>query len=215
MRRINRLLLVLCALLGPVNAAPAAPRIEVEALFPEAAVVKVDGQRKMLRVGEAFRGVTLLAAGSASATLEVAGQQQVHGLTRSVGSSYQAPEKQVVKIPRDARMQYQTTALINGRSMPVLVDTGANVLAMNTLHARALGVPVEEGQPSMVETASGRVKARIVNLQSVSVGGIRVDNVRASVVEGEFPATILLGMTYLQHVDIEENNGVLSLSRAW
>ena len=138
MRRINRLLLVLCALLGPVNAAPAAPRIEVEALFPEAAVVKVDGQRKMLRLGEAFRGVTLLAAGSASATLEVAGQQQVHGLTRSVGSSYQAPEKQVVKIPRDARMQYQTTALINGRSMPVLVDTGANVLAMNTLCVRLI-----------------------------------------------------------------------------
>lgn len=215
MRRINRLLLVLCAILGPVSAALAAPRIEVEALFPQAAVVKVDGQRKMLRVGEAFRGVTLLAAGSASATLEVAGQQQVHGLTRSVGSSYQAPQKQVVKIPRDARMQYQTTALINGRSMPVLVDTGANVLAMSSVHARALGVPAEEGQPSVVETASGRVKARIVNLQSVSVGGIRVDNVRASVVEGEFPATILLGMTYLQHVDIEENNGVLSLSRVW
>lgn len=215
MRRINRLLLVLCAVLGPVSAALAAPRIEVEALFPEAAVVKVDGQRKMLRVGDAFRGVTLVAAGSASATLEVAGQQQVHGLTRSVGSSYQAPEKQVVKIPRDARLQYQTTAQINGRSMPVLVDTGANVLAMNTGHALALGVSAEEGQPSVVETASGRVKARIVNLRSVSVGGIRVDNVRASVVEGEFPATILLGMTYLQHVDIEENNGVLSLSRAW
>ena len=64
--------------------AMAAPRIEVEALFPEAAVVKVDGQRKMLRVGDAFQGVTLLAAGSASATLEVNGQQQVHGLTRSV-----------------------------------------------------------------------------------------------------------------------------------
>ena len=215
MRRMKTLLMVLCAVLGPVSTALAAPRIEVEALFPEAAVVKVDGQRRMLRVGDAFQGVTLLAAGSASATLEVNGQQQVHGLTRSVRSTYEAPEKQVVKIPRDARLQYQTTALINGRSMPVLVDTGANVLAMNTSHARLLGVPAGEGQPSVVETASGRVKARIVNLQSVSVGGIRVDNVRASVVEGEFPATILLGMTYLQHVEIEENNGVLSLSRAW
>ena len=212
---MNALLLMLCAWLGAVSVAQAAPRIEVEALFPEAAVVKVDGQRKMLRVGDDFQGVTLLASGSASVTLEVDGQQQVHGLTRSIGSSYQAPQKQVVKIPRDARMQYQTTALINGRSMPVLVDTGANVLAMSSVHARALGVPAEEGQPSVVETASGRVKARIVNLQSVSVGGIRVDNVRASVVEGEFPATILLGMTYLQHVDIEENNGVLSLSRVW
>jgi aspartyl protease family protein len=39
--------------------------------------------------------------------------------------------------------------------------------------------------------------------------------VRASVVEGNFPGTILLGMTYLQHVEIQESNGVLSLSKAW
>ena len=66
-----------------------------------------------------------------------------------------------------------------------------------------------------METASGSVPARLVNLQSVDVGGIRVDNVEATVVEGEFPSTILLGMTYLRHVRMQETGGVLSLSRAW
>ena len=56
---------------------------------------------------------------------------------------------------------------------------------------------------------------KAVTLRSVSVGGIRVENVQATVLEGDFPSTILLGMTYLQHVDMEENNGVLSLSRDW
>ena len=50
-------------------------------------------------------------------------------------------------------------------------------------------------------------------LDSVDVGGIRVDGVRASVIEGEHPRAILLGMTYLKHVEMREKNGVLQLSR--
>jgi aspartyl protease family protein len=108
-----------------------------------------------------------------------------------------------------------TTAQINGRSVEVLVDTGANVVAMNTDHARKLGVDLKSGKPASVETAGGVVKARFVVLRSVNLGGIKVNNVQASVIEGEFPGTILLGMTYLQHVDIQEENGVLSLTRNW
>ena len=66
-----------------------------------------------------------------------------------------------------------------------------------------------------VETASGKVNAWHVTLQSVSVGGISVDNVEATVVEGDYPSKILLGMTFLRHVKMEETDGVLSLSRAW
>jgi aspartyl protease family protein len=35
------------------------------------------------------------------------------------------------------------------------------------------------------------------------------------VVEGDFPSMVLLGMTYLRHVKMEETGGVLSLSRTW
>ena len=66
-----------------------------------------------------------------------------------------------------------------------------------------------------VETASGQVSAWIIILPSVSVGGIRVESVQASVVEGDFPATVLLGMTFLRHVKLQEDSGVLSLSRDW
>ena len=57
--------------------------------------------------------------------------------------------------------------------------------------------------------------AWLITLRSVSVGGIRVDNVQATVVEGSFPTTVLLGMSYLKHVEMKENNGVLSLSRSF
>lgn len=191
------------------------PRIQVEALFTDTAVLQIDGQRKTLKVGQSYGGVTLVAAYSRTATLEVNGKQMVVGISRYIGSSYQEPKEQVVTIQRDAMLQYQTTAHINGRKVQVLVDTGANVVAMSSVHARSLGIDYSNGIPSKVETASGLINAHVVTLRSVSVGGIKVDGVRASVVQGEFPATILLGMTYLQHVKIQENNGILSLSRAW
>ena len=54
--------------------------------------------------------------------------------------------------------------------------------------------------------------ARRVNLDVVDVGGIRINNVAATVIDGEFPVTILLGMSFLQHVTINDSNGVLTLT---
>jgi aspartyl protease family protein len=73
---------------------------------------------------------------------------------------------------------------------------------------------LEDGTPSQVETASGVIDAHSVTLQSVNVGGLQVDNVPATVVEGTYPATILLGMSYLRHVKIQEHDGMLSLSKS-
>ena len=213
---MSRLLkLALAALLYQAAVLAAAPTVEVEALFTDAAVLKIDGERKTLRAGESWKGVTLISAYSRTATLEVDGRQQVVGLSRRIGSNYQEPESREVTITRNAKLQYATSAIINGKRIPVLVDTGANIVAMSLTHAAQLGLDHEAGQPGMVETAGGRVKAWVVTLRYVDVGGIRVDNVKATVVDGEYPLTVLLGMTYLQHVEFRENNGVLSLSRSW
>jgi aspartyl protease family protein len=212
---MKQIVIAFCLLLGASLASAASPAIEVEALFTDAAVITVDGQRKMIRVGDTFQGVTLLAAYSRTATLVYEGEEMVLGISRRIGANYQEPVEDKVTIQRNELLQYMTTAQINGRSVEVLVDTGANVVAMNTDHARKLGVDLKSGKPASVETAGGVVKARFVVLRSVNLGGIKVNNVQASVIDGEFPGTILLGMTYLQHVDIQEENGVLSLTRNW
>lgn len=187
--------------------------VVVEGLLPGAAVLQVDGQRKMLRVGQSFNGVTLLASGAASATLDVDGQRLELGLSRRVGTSYAEPAQQSVAIPRDQMMRYITTAEINGRQTQVLVDTGASSIAMSEVHAAALGVDHANGIPVRTITASGEASARLVTLQSVSVGGIRVSGVQAAIVEGSYPQMVLLGMSYLQHVKMQDVNGVLTLSR--
>ena len=201
--------------LFPLGSLSAAPSIEVEALMTDAAVLKIDGERKMLKAGQSYKGVTLVSAYSRTATLEVDGKQHVVGLSRRIGADFQEPKEQVVNIRRDERLQYNTSILINGRTMPALVDTGANLVALSSKHAQALSIDYKTGFQSQVETASGMVGAWLITLRSVSVGGIRVQNVQATVVDGNFPSTILLGMSYLKHVEMKENNGVLSLSRSW
>ena len=213
MHYLTRPLAVLIALLFcPVLWAQTSS-VEVQGLFTGAAVLKVDGQSKMIRVGQSLGDVTLIEATSKSATIEINGQRSVLGMSQRISSNYQVPETREVHIQRDDRLQYNTNASINGRSMRVLVDTGANIVAMNTAHARAIGLDPRVGERSRVETASGVVEAMVVTLRSVDIGGIRVENVRATVLAGAHPATILLGMSYLRHVDMHENGGVLSLSK--
>lgn len=202
-------LLVVCA-----NASAQSPVVELEALLGNTAVVMIDGQRKTLRVGESFAGVTLVSAQATAATLQINGRTQTVGLSQRVGTNFTQPQERVVTIARDTMMQYQTNATINGRSVLVLVDTGASIVAISSEQARAMDIDYSVGEPTKVETASGVADAYPVTLQSVSVGGIQVDNVPAMVVKGAYPDRILLGMTYLRHVKLQENNGILSLSRS-
>ncbi len=187
--------------------------VEVEALLGSTAVLQISGQRQTLKVGQSSDGVTLVAVEPASVTVDINGQTQTLGLTRRVGTAFHQLEEKVVTIARDAAMRYQTTATINGRNALVLVDTGANAVAISSNQAKAMGIDYTDGTPTTVETASGLTTAHAVNLQSVVIGEIAVDNVPAMIVDGAYPATILLGMSYLKHVKLREDNGILSLSR--
>ncbi|MFT4520905.1 MAG: aspartyl protease family protein [Halioglobus sp.] len=211
--RIVSGLLALAGAMAVSIAFAGGPHVQIEALFTDTAVLKIDGERKMLRVGQTHHGVTLVSAEAESATIQVGGKKQVLGLSRHIGSDYEEPKEQVVTIPKDAQQQYQTSAMIDGVQVLVLVDTGANVVAMSSSRADKLGVSYKGGTRTAVETASGVAPAYSVTLSSVNVGGIQVNNVPALVVKGDYPRTVLLGMSFLRHVKLEEHRGVLSLSR--
>jgi len=202
-----------CLLLVALPATAQQATVEVEALLGSTAVLLINGQRQTLKTGQSADGVTLVATARITATVEIDGRTQTLGLTRRVGTAYQQPEEKVVTIARDAAMRYQTTATINGRSTLVLVDTGANTVAISSNQAKVMGIDYSDGTPTTVETASGLTAAHAITLQSVMVGEIAVDNVPAMIVDGAYPATILLGMSYLRHVKLQEHNGILSLSR--
>ena len=195
--------------------AQAQPQIQVNGLFKGGAIVTIDGRQKMLRVGQQYGGVKILEATTSYVLVEQDGQQYKLGLNRQIRGGSAGPEVPEVQISRDMRNRYITFATINGRRTEVLVDTGATIVAMSSRDAKRLSVPYLRGQKSQVVTASGVADSYSVVLSEVSVGGITVSGVQASVVEGDFPTTVLLGMSYLSQVDMQESNGVMTLRRKY
>ncbi len=203
---MKRCLALLCLL-----AQSALADVQVNALFEGSAYLTVNGQQKLLRQGQSFQGVTLLQANTERALVEIGGQQQWLDLSSRINASYRANTTREVVLHRDSQLKYMTQVSINGRSIAALVDTGANLMALSSRHATRLGIDFKKGERAAVSTASGIVPSYRVTLRSVSVGGIVANNVPAVVIEGDFPQEVLLGMSYLTHVDMQERDNILTL----
>ncbi|MCG8909145.1 MULTISPECIES: TIGR02281 family clan AA aspartic protease [unclassified Pseudomonas] len=207
-----RLSALICLSLCSV-AAVAAPQIRVVGLFPGAAVLNIDGQRKLVKVGQTGpEGVQVVSADSHKAVLRVGGVEQTYELSREYsGAGYAAPSARTeMGIARGTGGHYWVAGTINNQNAQFLVDTGATSVAMNEGQARRLGIDYRaSGTPMMASTASGTAKGWRVTLNSVKLGGVEVLGVEAVVLEGDFPTDILLGMSYLNRVGWREDQGMM------
>ncbi len=94
----------------------------------------------------------------------------------------------------------------------MLLDTGATSIAMSSVEAKRLGIQYWlSGEKIMVNTASGMARAYAITLNRVQVGSIGINNVSATVVEGSNPQDILLGMSFLNRVDMTNSGNVMVL----
>ena len=116
-------------------------------------------------------------------------------------STTAAGEKEVV-LTRGSTGHFFTDATVNDHGpVEFIVDTGASIVALSVPDAKALGVEVDPSQFMVVgEGAGGPVRGQEVTLASVDVGGIKVEHVKAVVLEGSNMS--LLGQTFLTHVDM-------------
>lgn len=181
-------------------------------LMKNMAILEVQGEKVILKSGQTKSGVQLLSANSKEAVIIYNGQQQVLGLGTSLASEYSAPIVKSVRISRGLRGQYYTSVKVNGRSVKMLVDTGASSVAMSSKTAKSLGINYRDGRKVRSETASGVVPSYSFKLDSVQIGGIKRYGVRASVIEGSHPTEPLLGMSFLNSLKISEEEGMMVLS---
>lgn len=212
MRRLELFAASLLLALAPL--AQAETQVQVVGLFPDAAVLLVDGQRKLVRAGQTGPGgVKVISADSKGALLEVDGVQRSYGLSREynqAGSS--GPQKTQVSISKGVGNHYWIAGSIEGHPVQFLVDTGATSVAMNEGQARRLGIDYRvQGRPMVASTAGGNVRGWRIKLNSVKVGALEVLGVESVVLEGDSPTEVLLGMSFLSRVRWREDNGVLQL----
>ncbi|HZX17184.1 MAG TPA: TIGR02281 family clan AA aspartic protease [Pseudomonas sp.] len=206
-----------CFILGQLLLAAscvwAAPQVRVVGLFPGAAVLNVDGQRKLVKVGQVGPGgVVVVSADSRGAVLRVDGVERSYSLSREYSEGFAEAQKKQLSVAKGIGGHYWVAGSINGQSIQFLVDTGATSVALNDEHARRLGIDYRVvGAPLQVNTASGTARGWRVTLDRVKIGELEVLGVEAVVLEGGSPTEALLGMSFLSRVGWKVEQDVLVL----
>jgi len=191
---------------------------KVIALFKNAVMIEHDNKQKMIRSGQIYKQVKLLSADSHSANFLINGQPISLGLHESkIGNrlANDAPlQKKFVRIPRDNSGMYRTAGFINGVPVNFLVDTGASQVAMNEVTARRVGLQYKlYGQKTGVSTAAGKSTAWFLKLKKVNIGGVELKQVDALVVKGVGPDEVLLGMSFLRQLKMQDDGELLKLTK--
>jgi aspartyl protease family protein len=102
-----------------------------------------------------------------------------------------------VSVRKGADGHFWADGEVNGEPVRFLVDTGSTDVALTPADAQRLGFdPRDLRYGQRVTTAAGSSRAALVTLSSVAVGGARLPEVKALVVESGLD-TSLLGMSYL------------------
>jgi aspartyl protease family protein len=208
--------LCLCWLLQS-GALCAGPDVQVLGLFNGKAVLKIAGKQRTMSAGETSpEGIRLIAADSEAALLEIDGVQGRYPLGSHIETGFQRPDMPEVNVYADTNGMFMTVGNINGLPVTFLVDTGATDIAMNSHEAARLGIDYRViGRVGQVVTASGVVPAWSVNLDTVGIGDIKIRNVAGIVMEGALPAQVLLGMTFLERVEMRRDGHVLHMRRKY
>lgn len=114
-----------------------------------------------------------------------------------------------VVLKRNRAGHYVTDGFINGVEVTFLLDTGATGVALSSEVARATGaVP---GKAIMTRTANGNAKGYRTTLKTVTVGNIEQRHVPATISPGLATREVLLGMSFLKHLELTQRGNTLTL----
>jgi aspartyl protease family protein len=155
----------------------------VVAVEKERATVEIDGKRRVLVLGQHYRG--------AAAT----------------------SDRQSVTLTADTRGHFFAEASVNDVPMRFVVDTGASVVVLSAADASRLGVDWRQGPRRVMHTANGATAGYLVKLDKVKVGGIELTNVDGVVLEQGLGAIGLLGMSFLNRVEMQRDGQTMTLIR--
>ena len=170
----------------------------------------VNGQNvRLLQIGETSpEGVKLADIQNGVAVLVVDGRT----MNMRIG---QSTVTQAV-LTADTRGHFVTIARINGVAVQAMIDTGATLISLNVADAQRMGIDYLRGKPGITQTANGPVSIYVVNLAHVQIGDIGFSNLAGAVaVSASAQQTpVLIGMSFLRHVEMRRSGNTMTLSRA-
>jgi len=200
------------------GAPAAAQSVALTGTMGDRALLVIDGAApQVVASGETRQGVTLISSGGQTAVVEIRGQRQslrVGESPVSVAAQNGSGGGRRVVLHAGSGGHFYGTAMLNGMTVPFMVDTGASDVVLGAAQAEQIGLSFRSGQRQMVVTANGLVPAYRVPLDSVRVGEVEIFNVEASVVPAGMPA-VLLGNSFLSRFQMKQENDQLLLEKRY
>lgn len=218
MMGMKKILFIAC--LSFVMQAYADTRVNIVGLFSNKALVMINGSGPhILKAGQTKSGVKLLSSNSSSATLIIEGKRQVLSMGQAVaiGSGLSSTDgvNSPVSLYADKAGHFFGNATINGATLKYVIDTGATNVTMNSRDAKAARIDYANGRQVNMSTANGVITARNVTLNTLKIGTIVLNNIEVTIVEGDSPPFVLLGMSAQNKLNIKRENSIMTLTKKY
>ncbi len=114
-----------------------------------------------------------------------------------------------VRLQQNRYGHYVANGKINQTPVTFLLDTGATLISIPEPIARQL--KLEKGFPMQSRTANGSITVYDTRLDSVSLGAIELHDVRATINPYMNGNEILLGMSFMKHLEMTQKGKELIL----
>ena len=121
----------------------------------------------------------------------------------------QDDKQNIVTLKRNRYGHYVTRGKINNQPVTLLLDTGASDISIPDKIARKL--KLKYGREQRYQTANGVITGNLTTLNKVSIGNIKLHNVRASINPKMKNDEILLGMSFLKFIEFTQRGDTLIL----
>lgn len=128
---------------------------------------------------------------------------------RSLETQTLADGTREVVLQRNRAHHYVASGEINNKAVEFMLDTGASDISVPGAVAERLNL--ERGRPVRYQTANGTVTGYRTVLQRVSLGEIVLHDVRASINPHMEGNGVLLGMSFLRHLEFTQRGDTLTL----
>jgi aspartyl protease family protein len=112
-------------------------------------------------------------------------------------------------LKRNRRGHYVAPGVIDGVPVVFLLDTGATYVAIPEVIADEVGA--KRGVMATSLTANGVVKSWMTELENVRLGPFSMSGVKAAIMPTMPGSEVLLGMSFLQHLEIIQKGNELIL----
>jgi len=135
--------------------------------------------------------------------------EKQHNPNQNINSRISSDNIKELSLQRNRSGHYVSAGMINNTEVTFMLDTGATDVAIPMHIADEIGL--KAGHKLYYKTANGNAPMFMTRLDSVAIGDIVIHDIRAIINPNTSDDDILLGMTFLKHLEFTQRGNTLML----